>query len=61
MRGSGAGLYPDTPVGTFPLISVALWDNRGALVVYGPGTVYPCAAVSTGAREAARTRMKAPQ
>ncbi len=52
---SGAGLYPDTPVGTFPPISVALWDNRGALVVYGPGTDCPCAVVGTSAREAART------
>jgi DNA segregation ATPase FtsK/SpoIIIE, S-DNA-T family len=36
MHGSGAGLHPDTPTGTFPLISVALWDNQGALVVLRP-------------------------
>ncbi len=55
MPGSGAGLHPDTPAGTFPPIYVALWDNRGALVVYGPGTDRPVCRSGTGAREAART------
>ena len=55
MPGCVAGLHPDTPAGTFPLISVALWDNRGALVVYGPGTVRRVCRVGTRAREAART------